>query len=117
MDFVEKGEKMYNVAEKSQKIDMAKEISQKLGFRDSASEFFNLLNTMPADNIEIDFKDVKFMSRSFAHEYLQRKKELDKRVIELNKPDDVDSMFKVVIESIKNPKKIKIESSGIIHIT
>ncbi len=105
------------IDDNSLKINMADQVSEKLGFRDSASQFFNILNKNPIKNIEIDFKDVKFMSRSFAHEYLQRKKDLDKVIVELNKPEEIDMAFNAVIRSIENPEKIKVKSSGIINIS
>jgi len=84
-------------------------ISPKLGFRDLAESFFHKLKKEKSDIIEIDFRNVEFISRSFAHEYLQRKKNFEKEIREINVPNNVRNMFEYVLISIKKPQKAKIE--------
>lgn len=84
-------------------------IAPKLGFRDSAETFFQELEEIEQDIIKLDFKGVKFISRSFAHEYLQQKKKSKKHIIETNLPTKVVNMFDYVKNSIKNPNKKQLE--------
>jgi hypothetical protein len=56
------------------KINITKYSSPRLGFRSAAAELFTSLESIKANTIEIDFKNTKFISRSFAHEYLILKK-------------------------------------------
>ncbi|MBM4241711.1 MAG: hypothetical protein FJ150_08640 [Euryarchaeota archaeon] len=101
----------------AEKIEISKTLSPRLGFRDSAVDLFHLLEKIPSDTVEVDFTGVTFMSRSFAHEYLQQKKKSEKKIVELNVPDNVDSMFHAVLESIKNPDKLKVRPSRIISLS
>ena len=54
-------------------IIIHKSINPNLDMRSSAKEFFEELNNTPKTRIVINFDNVKFMSRSFAQEYVQQK--------------------------------------------
>lgn len=103
-------------AEENKKIEITKVLSPRLGFRDSAKDFFHMINQLPEDIIEIDFTDVKFMSRSFAHEYIQQKKKSRKTILENNISENVHAMFQAVKKSIRNPHKLKVKPSKIITL-
>ena len=96
----------------SNKIDISKSISKYLALRDSARDFFDYLNNLDKDELTIDFKYVNTVSRSFAQEYLIRKKAMSKQINEINVPDNVRKMFHVV-----ESNKQKISISGIKTIT
>lgn len=104
-------------AEKTKKIEITEILSPRLGFRDSAKDFFCMINQLPEDIIEIDFTDVKFMSRSFAHEYIQQKKKSRKTILENNISKNEYAMFQAVKKSIKNPHKLKVKPSKIITLS
>lgn len=104
-------------AEENKKIEITKVLSPRLGFRDSAKDLFHMINQLPADTIEIDFTDVKFMSRSFAHEYIQQKKKSRKTILESNISENVRAMFQAVKKSIRNPHKLRVKPSKIITLS
>lgn len=90
-------------------IDIAESISKKLRFRDAACTFFkSTLENSESDNFRIDFRNIQFMSRSFAHEYLNRKEVTKKNIKEVNMPKNVKRMFQVVRDSDEN-SKLKLE--------
>jgi hypothetical protein len=72
------------------------ESSPDLAFRDSALEFFKKLENMREKEIQIDFSNIQSISRSFAHEYIVRKTQSTKDITEINLPDNVEKMFRVV---------------------
>jgi len=102
--------------DENKKIEIAEVLSPRLGFRDSAKDFFHMINQLPADTVEIDFTDVKFMSRSFAHEYIQEKKKSRKIILESNVSENVYAMFQAVKKSIRDPHKLKIKPSKTITL-
>ncbi|OPY23503.1 MAG: hypothetical protein A4E27_01483 [Methanobacterium sp. PtaU1.Bin242] len=104
-------------AEENKKIEIAKILSPKLGFRDSAKDFFHMINQLPADVIEIDFTEVKFMSRSFANEYIQQKKKSKKTIQENNISENVNAMLQAVKKSVKNPHKLEVKPTKIIALS
>ncbi len=82
----------------STKILMKEKISVDLALRDSAREFFELVESLPSEEVVLDFKDVRSISRSFAHEFVDRKRSSQKKVREVNVPQNVRKMFAVVEE-------------------
>jgi hypothetical protein len=93
---------------KSKKIRIGEVIAPKLGFRDSAVDFFKEIESISADEIEIDFTGVTFISRSFAHEYIMQKKRSNKEIKEINMSESIEKMFKIVLNSKNRNKKINI---------
>lgn len=82
-------------------IMISKRVNRNLGMRSSAKSFFKELNNTFKKEIIISFENVEFMSRSFAQEYIQQKKRSNKSINEIKLPEDVEKMFKVVINSSK----------------
>lgn len=82
--------------DKSEHIAIKEAISEYLGFRHSAAQFFEFLDSLSEENVIVDFENVILVSRSFAHEYKKRKNEIDKNVIEINVPENIDKMFSIV---------------------
>ncbi len=83
------------------KVLITQKVSDNLAFRDSAEAFFHEIETLPDQSITIDFSGVKFISRSFAHEYLARKKQSSKTLKETHVPESVRKMFHVVLHPSK----------------
>ena len=80
---------------------MKEKISVDLALRDSAREFFEFLESLPSEEVVLDFKDVLSISRSFAHEFVDRKRSSAKKIREINVPQNVRKMFAVVEEPRK----------------
>ena len=99
----------------SLKISMKEKISVDLSLRDSARNFFEFLESLPSEEVVLDFNDVQSISRSFAHEFIDRKRASQKKIREVNVPQNVRKMFAVVEEPrdkqyIFNTKMIKAVS-------
>lgn len=70
--------------------------------RSSIFDFFEKINSLKNVNIKLDFKNVKFISRSCADEYLKQKKVSRKKIVEVNVSKDVCAMFTNVQNQYKN---------------
>ena len=99
--------------------DMAKkvvkikdEISSDLALRQNASSFFTKLEALYENEIYVDFDCILSISRSFAHEYITRKLKSSKKIIEINVPDNVHKMFKVINSKSRllDPDAMKVET-------
>jgi hypothetical protein len=77
-------------------VDITNIISDYLGLRYSAKQLFDYLKPLPESELTIDFTDVVFISRSFAHEYLTQKEKSKKHINEINVPKEINKMFQVV---------------------
>ena len=77
-------------------IRVSERIAENLATRRAADELFDFVQAIPYKTVTLDFKSVKFASRSFAHEYWMRKEDIDKRVVEKNMSIAVRKMFKLV---------------------
>ncbi|MCK9150479.1 STAS-like domain-containing protein [Methanobacterium alcaliphilum] len=79
-------------------VNIAEVVSPVLGIRLSATQFFEKFESNKKE-VEIDFRDVKFISRSFAHEYLKQKQSISPDINELNVPKNVKEMLEIVQRS------------------
>lgn len=75
---------------------IAEVVSSDLAMRRSADTFFDHLEKMRSEELVVDFSGVRSISRSFAHEYLLRKRTSRKRIIEQNVPADVSKMMAII---------------------
>lgn len=100
----------------SNKIEIAKIISENLALRDLAAGFFDNLEKTKEKQITIDFKKVKSISRSFAQEYLTRKNSSKKDINEANVPENVEKMFEIINETGKRTPLIDLKTVKIICI-
>lgn len=76
------------------KINLEKSFAKKLGLRTTAIKLFqDLENESEAIS---DFKDIEFMSRSFAQEYVYQKHNSQVHIIESNMSDFVKGVLDVV---------------------
>ncbi len=78
------------------KVLLAKEFGNNIFTRSSISEFFKKLKKLKNSEILIDFKNVEFISRSCADEYIKQKNAIKKKLVEVNMSKNVYSMFDTV---------------------
>ena len=97
------------------KLRIKDKLSVDLALRDAADLFFDELERMKMD-VEVDFSDVRSISRSFAHQYLIRKNQSDKNITELNMPDNIVKMFDIVSKSRQKLNILDIDSMPVISI-
>ena len=90
----------------SNKVQLNKEFSKDLALRFTADILFDRIESLPARKIIIDFVNIESISRSFAQEYLSRKRQTTKCIEEINIPLNVEKMLDIVSipkESIRFP--------------
>ena len=78
------------------KINLEKKFARKLGMRTTAIKLFNDLEN--EIEVKLDFKNVEFMSRSFAQEYVYQKDHANVKIIEINMSDFIKELLEVVQE-------------------
>ncbi len=88
-------------------IIIVNEIQTNLSIRGGAKVFFDHIKTIPQNKILINFEGSKCISRSFAQEYLKQKRLIDKEIVEINVPDNIYSILKIV-ENAPDPDVKKI---------
>ena len=66
-----------------------------LALRSWADELFESLAMKDDQNFELDFTEIEFMSRAFAHQYQCNKKTFPKRIVEKNLNESVQQMLKL----------------------
>ena len=82
-------------------ISLYKEFGNNILTRSSIDYLFRKISELNNKYIIIDFKNVKFISRSSAAEYLKLKEKIDKALVEQNMSDEVKSMFNLVVKQLK----------------
>jgi hypothetical protein len=97
------------------KIRIKDKLSADLALRDAADLFFDEIERMKID-VEVDFSDIRSISRSFAHQYLIRKNQSDKNITELNVPDHIVKMFYIVSKSRQKSNILDIDSMPVISL-
>ncbi|MBR0272283.1 MAG: DUF4325 domain-containing protein [Methanobrevibacter sp.] len=80
------------------KINLYDEFGSDLGQRYLIKEIFENLDNN-SQKVIFDFKDIDFVSRSFAQEYLNHKMMADYEIEEMNIPDVVKNMFNVILKN------------------
>jgi hypothetical protein len=95
-------------------INVADVLSANLALRQTAARFLLYVEGLPDSEVILDFSDVRTISRSFAHEYCQRKRDLHRRIKEANVSPEVAKMFAVVKEArTKRASRSRIDFDGI----
>ena len=87
---------MISLSNEENTIYLANHFSKNLAFRDTVRTLFSFINNSDLDEIIINFKDVDFISRSFAHEILVNLRETDKQVFLENITPSVQRMLDMV---------------------
>lgn len=81
-------------------IDLEKRYNSNLWRRYAAESIFDNLENNKSE-IVVDFKNIEFIGKSFAQEYVYQKDQLNNEVIEINKSDFVENMLNIVYNSFK----------------
>lgn len=97
-------------------VRIAEVLSPDLALRQTADLFFNQLESKKALSLTIDFKGVRSISRSFAQQYLERKKRTTKSIDEVNVPVNVRKMFEVVQEAARRPQLVNLHALKVIPL-
>lgn len=98
----------------SKTINVAKVLSPNLALRETAMDFVRQVERLPNPEVIIDFSAVRTVTRSFAHEYQARIRDVHKRVKEANMSPEVARMFAVVQTArTTNPPRSHIDFDGI----
>ena len=85
------------------KISLHKDFGENLITRNSLISFFlGKVKKQKDDEVILDFKNIKFISRSCAAEYIKLREKSTKDISEVNMSSDVKSMFKVIVNQLKN---------------
>lgn len=71
-------------------------LSEDLATRNRACQFFEILESTKFDSVVVDFAHVQSITRSFADEYMKRKKTSKMSIHERNVPNNVQKMFEIV---------------------
>ncbi len=85
----------------SSKVDLAAAFSDNLALRQNADKLFDeMICSSKSEKVVLDFNRVETMSRSFAHQYLQRKNKCPKEIVEQGLSTDITKMLEIA----KSPK-------------
>lgn len=85
-----------------QRIYLCKEFGANIITRNSiVSLFEKIINQSKYEDIVIDFKNIKFISRSCTAEYLKLREKTNKNLIEKNMSNEIKPMFDLVIKQLK----------------
>ena len=90
---------------KTIKIDLEKRFSKKIGLNSIADILF--LELEGYDEAIIDFKNIEFISMSFAQEYVYQRYYSKIEIIEINKNDFVDGLLKAIEKEFKKTFVLK----------
>ncbi len=91
-------------------IEIRRRIADNLATRRAADELFDFVATMPQKIVILNFKSVESVTRSFAHEYILKKKETDKKIVEKNLPSGIKMMFTLVSKQKDGPRTTSIQN-------
>ena len=80
----------------ARKFLLSQEFGNNIFTRKTISAFFEEINSQEEAKVILDFKSVKFISRSCADEYLKQKEKSNKKIVEKNLSHEVRSMFNAV---------------------
>ena len=97
-------------------VVVKKALSENLSLRDLAKDFFKELESMPTKEIVLDFKGIRSISRSFAHEYLVQKEKSQKVFNEINMPENVKRMISIVSQANRDEAIIHTKSLRAISV-
>lgn len=73
------------------------EIDSDLGSRNQIEKLYNSIDSN-VSKVVMNFAGVEFMGRSFAQEYLNQKNKATFEVVEINVPENVAELFKIILE-------------------
>ena len=90
---------MQEVYDKMSEIEilLKDEIDSDLGSRIQIEKLFDNIDS-DVSKVVMNFEGVEFIGRSFAQEYLNQKDKAAFEVVEINVPDFVEELFKIILE-------------------
>jgi len=83
------------------KVLLSEEFGSNIFTRSTISSFFEKINKSKDKEIVLDFSSIDFISRSCADEYIKRKQDSKKKIVEANMSKEVCSMFNAVQNQYK----------------
>lgn len=83
----------------SNKIVISEAFAANLATRETANKIFNLISRNKSKKVYLDFSNVDFVSRSFAHQYELRKIRVRKNLKEIHMNRQIKKMFNKVVEN------------------
>ena len=89
-------------------VRVAEALAPNLMLRGIANRFFDQLENSKKQEIIVDFRNVRSISRSFAHQYILRKQRSSKEICEVNVGNEIDRMFKIVERQIDSHPQVDI---------
>jgi non-ribosomal peptide synthetase component E (peptide arylation enzyme) len=92
-------------------IHVSERIATNLVTRNTADELIDFVRAIPGKEVIIDFKNVEFASRSFAHEYSVKKRKVHKILIEKNMSSAVKKMFAIASDRKRTAVPVSISPS------
>ena len=95
------------------KINIKKYLGKFIVTRNSIIDLFSEINNLQEDSIILDFKNVDFISRSAADEYIRNKIILMKSIKEINIDVNIMAMFYLVIEQGRLNKSLINETNQV----
>jgi hypothetical protein len=106
---------MVNGNRRNMDLKVCQIVGSDLATRNGCDNMFKLIEQSQDANITLDFSMVSSISRSFAHEYITKKKLSSKTVSEVNVPVLVEKMLKFV--GSKQYQKKPVENNNIKTVT
>ncbi len=97
-------------------VNIVEKISPDLALRNVADSFADWLEALLVNKVTIDFNGVRSISRSFAHQYIQRKNASHKIINEINMPVNVEKMLKIVQSPSPKTDIVNFDSIRIVTV-
>ncbi len=97
-------------------IRIAEKLSSDLALRNVADSFFDWLESLQNNKLTIDFSGVRSISRSFAHQYVLRKKSTRKIINEINVPNNVSKMLRIVENPSQKSDILNLDSIQVLTV-
>ena len=90
----------------AKKIQLSDHFGKMIITRNAIINLFDFINQLSEKGILIDFKDIEFISRSCADEYMKRKLISDKQIKEKNILPNILAMFLLVTKQNRNSRML-----------
>ncbi len=100
----------------SHTVSIVERASADLALRNVANSFFDWLENLQADKVIVDFAGVRSISRSFAHEYVKRKKSSQKSISEVRVPVNVTKMLRIIGNPTHQPDILNVDSIRVLTV-
>ncbi len=97
-------------------VSITEKVSRDLALRDVADSFFDWLESLPTDKVIVDFAGTRSISRSFAHQYVQRKKSSHKSVSEVQVPINVEKMLRIIENPTHQRDILNVDSIRVLTV-